>query len=254
VVTTKTKRTRTRAARLPSARGATRADLLRVYRRLRRRFGHARWWPGETPFEVCVGAILTQNTAWTNVERALDVLRRRGLLAPEPLARLRADEIAPLVRSAGTYNVKARRLAAFVAFLAREFGGRVEAMAEAEPGALRARLLAVDGIGPETADAILLYAAGLPVFVVDAYTRRVFARLGLVGERAGYDEVQRFFSERLPRDAALFNDYHAQIVRLAKDACRTRPLCERCPLDDLCPRRGIAAERAPARRPPRRES
>ena len=210
-----------------------------VYRRLRRRRGAAAWWRG-TPFEVCVGAILVQNTAWANVEKAMDALRRRGLLSYRRLREVPVDRLARLIRSSGTYKVKARRLAAFLAFLGREFGGRVAAMSREEPRDLRARLLSVPGIGPETADSIALYAARVPLFVVDAYTRRIFSRLGLIGGREPYDELQRFFMERLPRDTALYSDYHAQIVRLAQGVCRTRPLCERCPLDGLCPKRGVA--------------
>ena len=169
---------------------ATGAGLRRVYRRLRRHFGHAGWWPGETPFEVCVGAILTQNTSWTNVEKTLDGLRRRGLLSFGALRRVPPSRLAPLIRSSGYFNVKARRLRAFLVFLEREFAGSVEAMSRESPESLRTRLLAVHGIGRETADSIALYAAGLPLFVVDAYTRRVFARLGLIAGDEPYDEVQ----------------------------------------------------------------
>lgn len=217
----------------------TRAGLLRIYRRLRRRYGPAGWWPAETPFEVCVGAVLTQNTAWTNVERALARLRAGGLLDPAALARLTPADLGPLIRPAGTFNVKAKRLAALVAFLMRACGGDPTRLRGGDAVELRARLLAVDGVGPETADAILLYAVGLPAFVVDAYTRRVFSRLGLVGPRDGYEQVQRLFVERLPADVPLFNDYHAQIVRLAKEACRARPACAECPLAGLCPRLGV---------------
>ncbi len=215
--------------------------LGRVYRRLLGRHGHAGWWPGETPFEVCLGAILTQNTSWSNVERALAELRRRGWLSYEALAEATAGELAPAIRSSGVFNVKARRLRAFLDFLGREYGGRVEAMAGEDPWLLRGKLLAVPGIGPETADAIALYAAGQPLFVVDAYTRRVFARLGVLAGDESYDEVQRVFHARLPADPALFNDYHAQVVRLAKDVCRKRPRCPSCPLEDLCPKRGVHA-------------
>ena len=212
----------------------TRARLLRIYRRLRERHGPAGWWPGETPFEVCLGAILTQNTAWTNVERALNVLRSRDLISFEALDALSAAEIAPLIRASGYFNVKARRVRAFLDFLGAAYGGRLEALSREEPGVLRQRLLAVAGIGRETADSIVLYAAGHPSFVIDAYTRRVFTRLGLLGGGESYTEVQRLFEENLPRDAALYNDYHAQIVRLGKDFCRPRPLCPECPLADLC--------------------
>jgi endonuclease-3 related protein len=217
----------------------TGGTLRRVYRRLRRHFGHAGWWPGHTPFEVCLGAILTQNTSWTNVEKALDGLRRRGRLSFEGLRALPPSRIAPWIRPSGYYNVKARRVKAFLDFLAAEFAGQVEAMAGEEPAVLRAKLLAVHGIGRETADSIVLYAAGLPLFVVDAYTRRVFGRLGLLRGDEPYDEIQDFFMASLGPDAALYNDYHAQIVRLGKDVCRPRPRCGECPLHIFCPRRGV---------------
>jgi endonuclease-3 related protein len=215
--------------------GTTRGALARVYRRLRARFGPAGWWPGESPFEVCVGAILVQNTAWANAERALEALRRRRLLSFEALSRVPASRLAPLLRSSGTFRVKARRLRSFLDFLGAEYGGRVEGMAEESPAVLRRKLLAVPGIGPETADSIALYAASHPVFVVDAYTRRVFSRLGLLRGHEAYGDVQRLFEDRLPRDAGLFNDYHAQLVRLGKDHCRPRPRCDGCPLEDICP-------------------
>lgn len=224
-------------ARLDSRRRAAKGSLLRIFRRLLRRRGPAGWWPGEDGFEVSVGAILTQNTAWTNVEKALAVLRSRGLLSFAQLRAMAPEEIAPLIRSAGCHNVKARRLAALLAFL-DEFGGRPENMAAEDPRALRARLLAVHGIGRETADSIALYAAGVPLFVVDAYTRRVFSRLGLLKGTEDYDTAQSFFMDRLPRKAQLYNEYHAQIVLLAKDFCRPRPLCAACPLDGMCPKRG----------------
>jgi endonuclease III related protein len=222
-----------------------------VYRRLRRARGHAGWWPGETPFEVCLGAILTQNTSWSNVDKALGVLRKRGRLTYAALRVCRPSRIAPLIRSSGYFNVKARRLAAFLRFLGREYEGRVEAMAAEDPAVLRGKLLSVSGIGRETADSIVLYAAGLPLFVVDAYTRRIFTRLGLLAGDEDYDEIQRFFMDRLPPDAALYNDYHAQIVLHGKDICRTVPRCEVCVLEDLCPRRGVAARASVGGRRPR---
>jgi endonuclease-3 related protein len=211
-----------------------RAVLERVYDRLRGAFGHAGWWPGDSPFEVCVGAILVQNTSWGNVERTLEGLKKRGLLSFPALHALPESRLAQLLRSSGTFRVKARRLRAFLGFLAAEYGGRVDAMRSENPVVLRRELLGVPGIGPETADSIVLYAAGHPSFVVDAYTRRVFTRLGLLRGGESYVEIQRFFEERLPRDAALYNDYHAQIVRLGKDFCRTRPLCPECPLRAMC--------------------
>jgi endonuclease-3 related protein len=206
-----------------------------VYRRLRRRRGPVGWWPAETPFEVCLGAILVQNTAWTNVEKALGVLRGRGELSLASLDPLSAADLAPLIRSAGCFNVKARRVRAFLDFLGREYGGRVEAMRSDPPAVLRAKLLAVPGIGRETADSIALYAAGHPLFVIDAYTRRVFARLGLIQGDEPYDALQRLFMDALPMDPVLFGDFHGQIVELAKDVCRPRPACDTCPLERRCP-------------------
>jgi endonuclease III related protein len=240
----------------------TKAPLLRVYHRLRDRYGPAGWWPGESPFEVCVGAILVQNTAWANVERTLQRLRARSLLSFDALDRIPASRLAPLLRSSGTFHVKARRLRAFLDFLGAGYGGRVEGMRGERTSVLRRKLLAVPGIGPETADSIALYAAGKPLLVVGAYTRRVLSRLGLLrgdraararrtslrpppdrpsGRREGYEQVQRYLMDRLPRDAALYNDYHAQLVRLGKDHCRPRPHCAGCPLDDLCPKRGLSS-------------
>jgi endonuclease-3 related protein len=212
-----------------------------IYARLRAARGHAGWWPGATPFEVCLGAILTQNTSWSNVDKALGALRKRGRLSYEALRQCGPARIAPMIRSSGTFNVKARRVAAFLAFLGREYGGRVQAMAAEDPQALRRKLLSVNGIGRETADSIALYAAGLPLFVVDAYTRRIFTRLGILTGDEDYDEIQRLFMDRLPQDPALYNDYHAQIVLHGKDVCRTAPRCGACVLQDVCARRGVAA-------------
>jgi len=212
-----------------------------VYERLRRHRGPAGWWPAETPFEVCVGAILVQNTAWPNVEKSLRSLRAAGRLSYEGLTGLDRQELATLIRPSGCYNVKANRLTAFLDFLGREHGGRVEAMAVLDPRVLREQLLGVPGIGRETADSIVLYAAGLPLFVIDAYTRRVFTRLGLIRGDESYDALQRSFMDELPSDADLFNDYHAQIVMLAKDVCRSRPQCARCPLDSVCSKVGVPA-------------
>jgi endonuclease-3 related protein len=214
-------------------------SLHEIYRLLRSRYGHAGWWPGQSALEICLGAILTQNTAWPNAARALEALRARKLLSWHALSGMPPARLAPILRSSGTFRVKARRVAAFVAFLGREYGGSVAAMRREQPGMLRTKLLSVEGIGPETADAIALYALGMPHFVVDAYTRRVFGRLGLLEGSERYDEVQRLLTTALPKDAELYADYHAQIVRLAKEACRARPRCERCPLEPICPRRGV---------------
>lgn len=218
-----------------------RSTLPEVYDRLRARFGHAGWWPADTPFEVALGAILVQNTSWTNVERVLAGLRTRGLLSHAALFPLTVGALAEHFRASGTFNVKARRVRAFLDFLEAAHGGRMERMAQADPAALRASLLGVPGIGPETADCIVLYAAGHPSFVVDAYTRRVFGRMGLLRGGESYEAVQRVFAAALPVDVPLWGDFHGQIVRVAKEACRTRPLCASCPLDDVCPRVGVSA-------------
>lgn len=220
---------------------STHSDLKEIYDRLAATRGHAGWWPGETPFEVCLGAILTQNTAWTNVEKVLQVLRERSLLEWRTLSALSTEELAPLIRSAGCFNVKARRVKAFLDFLGREYGGDAAAMIGEDRWVLRARLLGVSGIGRETADCIVLYAARQPLFVVDAYTRRVFERLGLLRGGESYDEVQQLFHARLPPDEALFNDYHAQIVMLGKDVCRKVPRCSVCPLSAQCANRSREA-------------
>jgi endonuclease-3 related protein len=210
-------------------------SLLAVYERLHAAHGHRGWWPGRSAFEICIGAILVQNTAWANVEKALAVLRGRRLLSYRGLRGMTPAALAPLIRSSGYFNVKARRVMAFVEFLGCYYGGRVAAMRREAPLALRAKLLGVPGIGPETADSIALYAAGQPLFVVDAYTRRIFARLGLLRGTEDYDTIRARFEAALPRDAALYNDYHAQIVHLGKDFCRTVPRCGACPLAAVCP-------------------
>jgi endonuclease-3 related protein len=226
----------------------TSADLRRLYATLLRRFGHAGWWPGETPFEVCVGAILVQNTSWKNVETTIARLRRLDRLSFRALHAMAPSRLAPLLRSSGTFRVKARRLRAFLDFLAAEYGGRVEAMRAEPPGVLRDKLLRVDGIGRETADSIVLYAVGHPLFVIDAYTRRVLARLGWIDGDEPYDVLQRLFMGRLPPNVGLYNDFHAQIVLLGKDICRPRPRCEACPLVDTCPKCGVSGPSGPERR------
>ena len=211
------------------------AGLLEVYLRLHAAYGPQRWWPGETPFEVIVGAILTQSAAWTNVEKAIANLKAAGVLSPEGLARLDEAELARMVYPAGYFNAKARKLKAFVDMLRDRFGGNLERMLAAPVAELRPLLLSTHGIGPETADAILLYAAGRPVFVIDAYTRRLFSRLGIAPERDTYGAWRAQFEASLEPDAALFNEYHALIVRHGKERCRRLPICDGCPLLAVCP-------------------
>jgi endonuclease-3 related protein len=203
-----------------------------IYRALFRAYGPQHWWPGETAFEVMVGAVLTQNTAWSNVEKAIANIRGRGLLSPSLLAAVPRRRLAALIRPSGYFNVKAQRLHNLVAFLMDRFQGNVKRMFRRDPVSLRQELLAVHGIGPETADSILLYAGDKPLFVVDAYTKRIFSRHGIVPSGASYDDVQRLFMDGLPRDARLYNEYHALIVRLGKERCKKgRPRCEGCPLE-----------------------
>jgi endonuclease-3 related protein len=209
--------------------------LLDVYGRLYAAYGPQRWWPGETPFEVIVGAILTQSAAWTNVEKAIANLKAAGALSPEGLARLDEGELARMVYPAGYFNAKARKLKAFVEMLRARFGGDLERMLAAPVTELRPLLLTTHGIGPETADAILLYAAGRPVFVIDAYTRRLLSRLGIAPDRDTYDAWQALFARNLEPDAPLFNEYHALIVRHGKERCRRLPVCDGCPLLAVCP-------------------
>lgn len=203
-----------------------------VYDALYAAYGPQRWWPADTPFEVMVGAILTQNTAWANVERALARLREHGALEASAILALSTQDLAEALRPSGYFNVKARRLSAFCAFFL-EAGG-LDALAGLETQALRRALLEVKGVGPETADDILLYALERPVFVVDAYTRRLFTRLGLLEGDESYEAIRQGFEQALGPDVPLLNEYHALIVRHAKDVCKTRARCAGCVLRLEC--------------------
>jgi len=206
-----------------------------IYERLFAVYGPQGWWPGDSPFEVMVGAILTQNTAWTNVEQAIASLRAAAALTPTGLLTRPVDEIATLIRPSGYFNAKARKLRALASFLVQEHGGELDRLWAMDTATLRETLLSIHGIGPETADSILLYAAGRPVFVVDAYTRRVFSRLGLVSDAIEYHDLQAIFVEHLPPDAPLFNEYHALIVRHGKErCCKRNPRCDGCVLRPGC--------------------
>jgi endonuclease-3 related protein len=225
------------------------AVLRRAYALLFRRFGHQQWWPARTPFEVCVGALLTQNTNWTNVTRAIANLRAAGVLSPRRLHALPERRLAALIRPAGYFNVKARRLRAFLRVLVEDFAGQLKRLFAGPTPTVRARLLAIHGIGPETADSMLLYAGGHFSFVVDAYTQRIFRRHGWCRTGADYDELQRLLASALdgPQDAAqldYWQDYHAQLVRAGNAFCRARqPDCAACPLKSLLPPDGPAEER-----------
>ena len=207
----------------------------RIYERLLARYGAQNWWPADSPFEVMVGAVLTQATAWTNVEKAIANLRDADALSPSAVREMDAARLEALIKPSGFFRVKAKRLRALCEFVGERYADDLNAMRREPAKSLRREILAVNGVGEETADAILLYALGVPVFVVDAYARRVFGRLGTLDPNARYTDIQRIFHAALPPDAALFNEYHALIVRHAKDTCRKRaPLCDACPLSDAC--------------------
>ena len=202
--------------------------LVDIYRRLFDKYGSQQWWPGETPFEVMVGAVLTQSAAWKNVETAITSLKTAGLLSPKALRDNSPEDIAPLIRSAVYYNVKARKLKALVEYIGNTCDDNLDRLFEKDTGQLRDELLVVWGIGEETADSILLYAANKPVFVIDAYTCRIMSRIGIQPENNTYSGWQSLFMKNLPSDAALFNEYHALLVRLGKETCRPKPLCHEC--------------------------
>lgn len=194
------------------------------------RFGPRGWWPGETPFEVMVGAILTQNTNWKNVERAIENLTRERVLHPKKMLALHPATLASLIRPAGYYRVKARRLRSFLKYFVETYDGDAGRMAPRPLEELRPELLGVSGIGPETADSILLYALEKPVFVIDAYTKRILVRHGLCAEEDDYHALQELFVDHLPAEVPLYNEYHALIVETGKEYCRPKPRCEECPL------------------------
>ncbi|HLG43193.1 MAG TPA: endonuclease III domain-containing protein [Planctomycetota bacterium] len=205
------------------------------YRKLSLHFGPQRWWPGETPFEVMVGAVLAQNTAWRNAERAIQNLKTFRLLDPHKIHELDEETLQEAIRPAGFFRQKAKRIKAAVAWLVERFGGSMEAAARENAGTLRTELLEIKGIGPETADSILLYALGKPAFVIDTYTYRVLTRHHWVGEETTYEEMQELMQSKLPRDAKLYNEYHALMVAVGKEFCRTQARCDRCPLKPYLP-------------------
>lgn len=214
--------------------------LSEIYDRLFQRFGPQHWWPAQTPFEVLVGAVLTQNTAWSNVARAMDNLRQANLLSPERLYRLPDAELEELIRPAGYFRLKARRLKNLLAVIVNQHGGSLDTFFDLPTETLRESLLQVNGVGPETADSILLYAAGRPRFVVDAYTHRVLKRHAWIEPEADYHAVQEFLESSLPTDAALYNEFHALLVRVGHEHCRRTPRCEGCPLVELLPPGGLS--------------
>ena len=206
-------------------------QLKAIYRALYRAYGPQHWWPGDTPFEVMVGAVLTQNTAWANVEKAMANLKRERLLTPSRMFNLDPEKLASLIRPCGYFNIKTKRLRHLLSFIHTRYSNSLTRMFSTNPKLLRQQLLEVNGIGPETSDAILLYAGEKPFFVVDNYTRRIFSRQGLIADNADYRSLQNLFMDNLPLDARFYNEYHALIVRVGKEHCKkTRPLCSGCPI------------------------
>lgn len=208
--------------------------LAKIYDRLLNHFGPQNWWPGDTPFEVCVGAILTQNTNWQNVEKAIGNLKAKKVLSAKALYRLPVSKLASLIKPSGYFNIKAGRLRHFLSFLVVQNGGSLKRVFSGNLADVRKKLLEVKGIGPETADSMILYAAGLPTFVIDAYTKRIFSRLGLCEKDVTYHDLQNFFMKNLPSDAAYYNEYHALLVMLGKHFCKPKPFCGGCPMEKIC--------------------
>ena len=205
--------------------------LHRIYDRLLNEFGPQHWWPAQTEFEVIVGAILTQNTAWKNVETSIALLRQNGILSFEGIHELEVEQLAPLIRSSGYYNQKAKKLKEFCRHLASHWQGDLAAFLSQEMEALRSELLTIRGIGPETADSIVLYAGYHPSFVVDRYTHRIFSRHNWVYEDLGYEELRSYFMDSLEPDVPFYREFHGLLVRTGHLFCRKKPLCNSCPLN-----------------------
>jgi len=209
-------------------------ELISIYKILLNHFGPQGWWPADDEFEVIIGAILTQATSWKNVEKSIDNLKNERVLNPSGLYKISTKKLAGLIRPSLYYNVKAKKLKSFVNFLYKEYDGNLNLMLSQANEKLRTQLLDIWGIGPETADSILLYAANKKTFVIDAYTRRIFYRLGFIGKNSSYDEIKNFFEGNLPKRVKLYKEYHALIVKLGKDYCKKEPLCKECPVRKLC--------------------
>jgi len=207
-----------------------------IYNRLYSAYGPQQWWPADSPFEVVLGAVLTQNTRWENVRMALDNLRTAYVLAPGALASLEEAELQALIRPAGFFRQKSATLRRVIdALMEEEYGGSLDMFLAGETSNARARLLDIKGVGPETADSILLYAADHPIFVIDAYTRRICSRIGLCASAVSYTELQHMFMRALPEDVQMYNEYHALLVELAKCCCtKNKPQCKACPVEDMC--------------------
>jgi len=208
--------------------------LLSIYHQLMARYGPQYWWPAQEPFEIIVGAILTQSAAWGNAEKAIANLKSAKALSPEALRRLTLSQVAGLIRPCGYYNAKALKLKSFAHWLGEYYNDDLSKLFTNNTDHLRQQLLSVHGIGQETADSIILYAANKPIFVIDAYTRRIINRIGLAPDSNSYPAYQNLFMHNLPADAQLFNEYHALLVCLGKRVCRNHPLCHQCCLNSIC--------------------
>lgn len=202
-----------------------------IYDLLFSSFGPQNWWPGDTPFEIIVGAILTQAVNWNNVEKAINNLKEEALLNPPGIYKIEEKKLALLIKPSGYYNMKAKKVKSFVNYLFTKYNGQLEKMFQKPMISLRPELLNIYGIGPETADSILLYAGNYPIFVVDTYTKRIFHRVGYVSKDISYENMQKMFMNNLPQKADIYNEYHALLVKLGKDICiKSKPRCNECPL------------------------
>ncbi len=210
-------------------------QLMEIYKKLFEHFGPRHWWPADSPFEMIMGAILTQNVSWSSAATAIESLKNEGILSIEGILSCDPENLASLIRPARYHNQKAKKLQSFCQVAAEEFGGDLDAFLSLEMGTLRERLLGIFGIGPETADCIILYAAEKPIFVIDAYTKRIFSRLGFCPEKISYEDLQQFFMSNLPQDVDLYNEYHAQIDALGHHTClKSKPHCGECPAAYRC--------------------
>lgn len=217
----------------PANTNSSNIAFLKIYKKLYNTFGPQHWWPGDSPFEIMIGAILTQNTNWQNASKAIENIKTAGLLQPERLLK-EYRRLPGLIKTSGFYRTKSRYLRAFLEYYVTEYDGKAERMSEKEMQLIRYELLSITGIGPETADAILLYALGKRTFVVDSYTRRILSRHGLIAEDVSYEVLQENLMNNLPKNARLYNEYHALLVRVGKEYCRKHePLCATCPLGKL---------------------
>ena len=209
------------------------AILKKIYDRLYSTYGPCNWWPGDSPFEVIIGAILTQNTNWTNVEKAIRNLKDANVFTPDKFFKIEITKLAELIKPAGYFNVKAKRIKKFINWLFENYDGDLTQMFAQSLGTLREELLSVNGIGPETADSILLYAGNKPTFVVDTYTYRILSRHDLIPEDSTYDDIKDFLEDNMPEDVKLYNEYHALLVQIGKEFCKPKRKCENCPLNGL---------------------